>query len=172
MDAIECIKTRRSIRKFQDKSVPDDIIEDILDCARNAPSANNAQSWSFIIVKDKGVKDRLAKVQSWSSFISSSPVCIVVCCDATFNQFRPAKYLNSACAAQNIMLAAHAYDLGACWCYVKDLDDPSVEGKVKDILKISEGVEVLCMIPIGYPDEKPHPKKVKGLEKIVHNEQW
>jgi nitroreductase len=172
VDAIKCIKTRRSIRKFQDKDVPEDVIKDIIDCARNAPSANNTQSWNFIVVKDKAKRRELSTAQPWAKFIADAPVCIVVCCDKNETSLMPAKYLNSTCAAQNIMLSAHAYDLGSCWCYVKDLDDPSIEGRVKDILKIPEDVEVLCMIPVGYPDENPTPKIVKEYEEILHKEEW
>lgn len=172
MDAIECIKTRRSVRSFHDKDVPVEIVDDILDCARKAPSANNSQSWSFVVVWDQKKRDLLSQAQPWAGFISQAPVCIVVCCDKNYTTHMPGKYLNSAVAAENIMLAAHAHGLGTCWCYVKDFDDSSVEDKVKDVLSIPEDIEVLCMIPAGYPSSKPGDRTLKEMDEIVHKEEW
>lgn len=172
MDTIDCIKTRRSIRKFQKKEVSDEIIKDIIDCARHAPSGHDAQLWAFVVVKDKKKLELLSKAQKWSSFISNAPICIVVCCVPGPNNVKPSTYFSATCAAENIMLAAHSYGLGTCWCYVKDFDDSSVESRVKKILDIPKDIEVLCMIPVGYPDEKPEARKLKDYEEIVHNNSW
>lgn len=168
MDAIDCLKTRRSIRIFEDKDVPEEIVDDILDCARKAPSGHNSQAWKFVVVRNKDNKDQLAKAQKWSSFIADAPICIVVCC--TESEHRPSNYLSAACAAQNILLSAHAHGLGGCWCYVKDFDDLSIESRVRDILIIPKNIEVLCMIPIGYPDEKPGERVLKDLSEIMQKQ--
>jgi nitroreductase len=172
MEAIECIKTRRSIRKFTSTPVPDEIIADIIDCAQKAPSANNTQPWAFIVVKDEHKRKLLSKVQSYCSFIEQAPVCIVACLTPGEDLFPPARYLSIACAVENILLSAHAYGLAGCWTYVKDLNNSTVENKVKEILNIPKDVEVICLVPIGYPDQEVRGRNLKKREEILHNDQW
>ena len=150
MDALTCLKTRRSIRKFKDTPVSQEIIDDILDCARKAPSAHNYQPWQFIVVKDEDQRQALSQVQPWASFIANAPICIVLCMTNVGADFSPSNYLSIACAGENILLAAHAHGLAACWTYVKDFADPEPELKARKILQIPKDVEIIAMIPIGY----------------------
>lgn len=172
MDTIECLKTRRSIRKFKQTPIPQEIIADILDCATKAPSGCNTQPWSFVIVKDEATKKALSKVQQYASFVAQAPVCIVACFSKGENLFTPSGYLSIAAAVENILLAAHSYGLGTCWTYVKDFDDPSPEKKAREILGVPEDVEVICLIPIGYPDQKITGRKLKDMKDILHEEKW
>jgi nitroreductase len=172
MDAIECLKTRRSIRKFKSTPIPQEIVDDILDCAIKAPSGCNTQPWSFVIVKDETTRKALSKIQPYSSFVAQAPLCIVACFSKGENLYSPSGYLSIAAATENILLAAHSYGLGACWTYVKDFDDPSVENKARKILDIPDDIEVICMIPMGYPDMEAIPKKLKNVADILHNEKW
>lgn len=172
MDAIECLKTRRSIRKFKPTPIPQDIIDNILDCAVKAPSGCNTQPWSFVIVKDETTRKALSKIQPYASFVAKAPLCIVACFDKGENLFSPSGYLSIAAAVENILLAAHSYGIGTCWTYVKDFDDPSVENKARKILDIPDDIEVICMIPLGYPDMKAIPKKLRNVADILHNEKW
>jgi nitroreductase len=172
MDASECIKTRRSVRKFKSTPVPDEIIADIIDCAQKAPSANNTQPWAFIVVRDEHKRKLLSKIQRYCSFIEQAPVCIVACLTPGADDFPPARYLSIACAVENILLCAHSYGLASCWTYVKNLKDPSVEEQAREILNIPKDVEVVCMLPIGYSDQKISGRNIKKREEILHNEQW
>lgn len=168
MDAIENLKTRRSIRKFQNKEIDDDVLNEILDCARHALSSHNSQSWEFVVVTDVGIKEKLSEAHQWSDFVKTAPVVVVVCINNKLASFRPSEIATSAVAAENLMLAAHAKGLGSCWVYIKDNEDTRVSKYVKDLLKIPEHSDPLCMIPIGYPDQKPGVKKLRDLETIVH----
>ena len=172
MDALTCIKTRRSIRKFKDTPVPQEIIDDIIDCARRAPSAHNYQPWAFIVVRDQDQKKKLSQIQPWSFFMAGAPVCIVLCMTNTGTDFSPSNYLSVACAGENILLAAHAHGLASCWTYVKDFNNSKPEQKARKILLVPEDVEIIALIPIGYPDQKASPKQVKELKKLLHQEQW
>jgi len=172
MDTIKCIKTRRSIRKFKNKDIPEEIIEDIIECGMNAPSSCDTQPWAFIVVKNKNKLKELSKISPYSSFVANTPVCIVVCLTPQEPIYTPNKYNSVACAVENMLLAIHDYNLGSCWTFIKDFDDTDVEKKAKDILNIPEDVEAICMLPIGYPDEKPDNKKLKQKKNLIHKEVW
>jgi nitroreductase len=150
MKALACLKTRKSIRKFKDVPVSQEIINDILDCARSAPSANNSQPWSFIVVQDPAQKEKLSQVQPWASFVADAPVCIVLCMTGAGSDFSLSNYLSVACAGENILLATHAHGLASCWTYVKDFNDSSVEEKAREILKVSKDLEIIALFPVGY----------------------
>lgn len=162
MDAIKCLKTRRSIRKYTAETVTDKQINEILECARNAPSAHNCQSWEFIVVKDEKKKTQLSQVHQWAGFVKDAPVVIVTCHNKNRDTFTPpsTNRFTPAVAVENILLAAHALGLGACWVYVKDDKEPNIEENVKKILDLPENLEVICQVPIGHPNEKPHIKKL------------
>lgn len=172
MDIKECMLSRRSIRKYQDKDVSDELIQKILQCAINAPSGNNTQPWEFVVVRNKETREKLSKIQNWSSFVANAPVCIVVCLNSKDSISKSSDYFSIACAVQNILLSANSLGLGSVWTYVKDFDDPSVEQRAKEILNIPEDVEVICMLPLGYPDESKGEKSLKSLDSVVHSEKW
>ncbi len=106
MDAIECLKTRRSIRAYEHKAVPREIVEDIIDCGRLAASAINIQPWLFVAVDDEALRTRIAEITDYGKFISTAPACIVVFC-------RNVKYFveDGSAATQNILNAARAHGL-------------------------------------------------------------
>src|SRR5512139_2074800 len=110
MDAIECMKTRRSIRTFLDDPIPRAVVEDIVECGRLAATANNLQPWVFIAVGDPLLRKQLAAVTDYGKFIAEAPVCIAVFCSNT-------KYFleDGSAATQNILNAARAHSLGSCW---------------------------------------------------------
>lgn len=82
MNVKECIAKRRSIRKFRQEDVSDEIIYDLLDCARLAPSACNAQPWRFKIVRDKDTKQLLSQISFNQKHIAEAPVVLVCCGNA------------------------------------------------------------------------------------------
>lgn len=172
MDALTCLKSRRSIRKFKNKDVSKEIIDDILECGMKAPSSCNTQPWAFIVVREKEKIEKLSKVSDYSSSVANAPVCIVVCLTPGKMRFNPNKYHSVACATENMLLVVHAHGLGSCWIFVKDFDDTEVEKRTKEILNIPEDVEAICILPIGYPDQEPVEKELKKKEDIVHQESW
>lgn len=163
MDIIDSIKSRRSIRKYQNKQIPDQIIKEIIDCACHAPSTDNTQPWHFIVVKNKIIKTKLSNLHPYAGFIKNAPVVIA----AGFNiKICPDKFmasLSTATAVENMLLAIHNLGLGACWVYLKDPDEPEIERNAKKILKVKNDIELICLVPIGYPAEKPVKKKINKL---------
>ena len=172
MKAIDCIKTRKSIRKYKNKPIPQEIIDDIIECGQRAPSAHNTQPWNFVIVTEKEKLKKLSNTHQWAPFVANAQICIVLCCTKTKDVNKSAMHLSVACAAQNMLLAIHAHGLGSCWTYVQNLEDDSVEKKVKGILDIPKEIDVICMLPIGYPDQTRSEKELKEKDKIVHKEKY
>jgi len=163
MDFLKILKERRSIRKYQKKEVPKEIIEDIIDCARFAPTAINIQPWEFIVITDTNMREKIADITDYGKFIKEAPVCIAVFCKDT------KYYLEDGSAATTyILLAAKAYGLGSCWIAG---DKKFYAEKIRELLGVPQGYKLISLISIGYPDEEPKPKK-RDLEEVIHWEKW
>lgn len=162
------IKTRRSIRKYQKKEVPDNLILKILDLARYAPSSQNSQPWEFVIVRDTKIKESLAKIKGEENkeCILSAPVIVAVCVDTKKSESRWVE--DGVCAAMNILLAAHGFGLGAVYVTGYSPSKPEVTKKLKEILKLLDYVMPVCLIPMGYPDETPKKKELRNLKGMIH----
>lgn len=83
MDALEAIRKRRSVRSYTHKPVVKEVIEQIIDAGRRAPSGVNQQPWEFIVVTDEKIKKQIASITDYGKFIAEAPVCIVVYCRTT-----------------------------------------------------------------------------------------
>lgn len=158
MEVLEAIRARRSIRQYRSDPVPEEKLEQILDVARWAPSAKNAQAWKFIVIKDLKLIADIAEVLRWGRFLPQAPLTIAVVIDPRETN-HPIE--DGALAAGYILLAAHALGLGGCWV------DPSYrEEIIAPMLGISSEEKLICLIPIGYADEAPVMPR-KELKDIV-----
>ena len=164
MDAIEALKTRRSIRAYTERAVAREVIEDLVDCGRLAATGRNVQPWEFIVITEAATRNRLAQLAPNGPFIAVAPVCIaVVCREETY-------YIeDGAAATQNILLAAHAHGLGACWVAG---DKKPYADEVRRILGAPDGYKLLSLIPIGYTQERPSPPGKRPLTDVIHWEQF
>jgi len=110
MECIEALKTRRSVRAYTGEPLSRAVIEDIVDCGRLAATAINLQPWEFVVVTDAQMLSAIAAATDYGKFIARAAACVVVLC-------RGMKYyLEDGCnASQNILVAARAHGLGACW---------------------------------------------------------
>lgn len=159
MEALQALKTRRSVRDFTAKPVPRSILEEIIDCARFAPTARNIQPWEFSIITRKDVLRELGSLADNGRFIKDSPCCIAVFCQDT------KYYLEDGCAAtENILIAAH--DLGLSSCWVAGDKKPYCD-KVRELLGVSSGLKLISLIPLGYTDTKPSLPAKKALKDII-----
>lgn len=163
MEAIEALKTRRSKRKFLPTPVPKGVIEDIIDCGRLAPSAVNIQPVEFIVVTKGEIRKKIAEMTDYGRFIAEAPVCIVI-----FS--RQTKYYleDGSIASENILLAAHAHGLGACWVAG---DKKLYAEKVRQLLGAPQNFKLITLIPLGYSKEEPKPAKRK-LKDVLHWEKY
>jgi len=152
MDFYGVIKTRRSIRSFSSKKVPDQILKRILNAARLAPSANNRQPWRYIIVKDTEKKNQIAQLASNQSFIAEAPVVVVICGLRYLNRhswFGENMYiLETAISIEHFVLAARNEGLGTCW--VGAFDKQGIE----KLLNIPQGSPPIMITPLGYPKDE------------------
>lgn len=164
MDAIQCLRTRRSVRAYRADPVPDAVVESIVDCGRLAPTAMNVQAWTFVVVRDAATRASLAEAVGHSTFLASAPVCIAVCA-ARAHEF----WVEDASAAtENLLLAAHAYGLGSCWIAVHRLP---YARRVADLLGVPADHEVLALVTLGYPAEQPRVDK-KPLSQVLRWERY
>jgi len=164
MDAIRTMRERRSVRSFTDEPVDRQVIEDLVDCARLAPTARNVQPWEFVVVTDATRLRHLADLTDHGKFIANAPVCIAV-----FS--RDTKYFleDGSAATTQLLLAAHALGLGACW--VAGDKKPYVD-TVRDLLDVPQGYRLISLIALGHPHD-PSPKKDKRpLDELIHWGKW
>jgi len=153
--------SRRSIRKFKPNPVPDELILKILDVARYAPSARNSQPWIFIVVKDPEIKKKLANIHIWAKPLENAPLGIVIACNT---ELSPESYqVDCANATMQVMLAAHALGLGTVWLQtLRNINE------IQEIVGLPKNYVPVAMLALGYPDERPSPKKRKELKEIVY----
>ncbi len=166
MDVIETIRNRRSIRRYLDRPVEDDKVEQILEAGRWAPSADNLQPWHFIVVRDGVMRQKLAQASGWGKFLKDSPVAIVVLGDPQ----RSSKYnlADPHNAVMNMILTAYSLGLGSCWVDVRDM---SSEQEFKKLLHVPKSMRVICAVAIGYPAEERTGRR-RPLSEIVSYETY
>lgn len=173
MDLFKAIFERRSIRKFKKTDIESKIIDKIMEAGIWAPSAGNIQGWDAVIVKNSEKKRKLVAAAYMRDFIAEAPVIIVICANmhrsgAIYNQRGEELYCiqDAACAAQNMLLAAYALGLGACWVGAFD------EDLVSRILHIPECLKPVTIMPLGYPDEDPFPPTRRERDEVVHWDEY
>ncbi|MDD2573698.1 MAG: nitroreductase family protein [Bacillota bacterium] len=166
----ELIVSRRSVRQYNEKKVERDKIESLVNAAIWAPTAGNLQLLHFVVVRDKGV---IEKVKLFSPGMPKTAPCVIaICADLEEARLRGGEFaekntpVDSAFAAQNILLKAHQIRLGAC--VVKSYNKKSI-GR---ILKLPGAMMVLMLITVGYYDKRPKAPARKSLSEVLHYENW
>lgn len=171
----DLLRSRRSIRRYLDRSVPPDQIQHLLDCATRAPSAHHRQPWRFAVITTLDVKVQLADrmgerlradrlraadrielidrdVTRSRERITSAPVVIIACAafDGDDAYERVMAIQSVAASIQNLLLAAHEAGLGACWM-AAPLYCPDV---IREVLYLPNDWEAQALITIGYPADE------------------
>jgi nitroreductase len=179
MEFLELSKSRRSIHHFTENEVTEEEIGYILEAARWAPSAGNAQPWSFIVVRDPENREKVWEATagipnvSPQNFIRKAPVHIIVCTDTTAYKGKQAKVFSdlfciqdSAAATMNLLLAAADRKLGACWVGMFR------EEALRDFFNIPLHVKPVAIIPVGHTRSKENLRPRKVLSELVFEETW
>jgi len=158
---LEPLLKRRSIRVYENREVPMDLILKVLDIARWAPSARNAQPWEFVVVNDRKILKELSKIHSSAKPLSKASAAVIVLCDTNIS---PITYhVDCANAALYIMLAAYCMGLGTVWINsLRNIEE------VRRIIKAPSSKVPVAIIAIGYPAESPEPKPRKPIDELVH----
>ena len=151
--AIEVMKSRVSVRKYEPKPIPREVLEDIIDCGRLAPSGRNQQAWTFVVITEPERLAQLAEMLPHGRFIGEAGAGILVFCakDALCQ-------IEDACAAtENIIIAAQAHGLGSCW--INSYRKPH-SAAVGEFVGCPDDTELVTILSAGYPAEiNPRPKK-------------
>jgi nitroreductase len=170
MTVEEAIKARFSVRSYSERDVEPEKIEQVLEAARLAPSANNRQEWRFVVVRDKIKRAEIAEAAAGQLFVGRAP-CVIACCAETdYHEMRCGQLtypIDLAIAIDHMTLRAVELGLGTCWI------GAFYEAEVKRILRIPEEIRVVELLPLGYPAEKGRSSKRRhGLDRIAFYEVW
>lgn len=167
---IQNIMSRTSVRKFKQQPVEDSKIETLLRAGMAAPTANDMQPWHFVVLKEKkDIEAYAASNKYHADDIKKTPLFIFVCADTTRmseGQGRELWVQDCSAVSENILLAAHALGLGACWTTIYPIQK-KVAG-ISRTLKLPENLIPLNGIIIGYPDEPLNPKNKWDEKKITY----
>jgi nitroreductase len=169
METLKAILTRRSIRKYSEKNIPEEYYEILLRAAMHAPSARNRQPWHFIIISDHQILNKLAEVSPSWKMLKEAANAIVVCGDLELEELESFIIQDCSAATQNILLAAHELGLGTVWLGVHPREErlrPLIE-----ILQIPGHILPVSMVSIGKPDEYREQPDRYNIERI-HQDKW
>ena len=161
---LEAIKKRQSVRSYQDKEIPEAVLRQVLEAGRLAPSANNKQHWKFIVVKDKDLRKKLVPACKNQEFVGEAPVVIAGCGtdpDYVMSNGEHAYSIDLAIALEHMSLEAASLGLGTCWI------GAFYQEQVKEILGVPEGVRIVNLLTLGYPEKLGPKTGRKPLSEIV-----
>ena len=168
---LDLIFGRRSIRTYAPGEVSEEMVRTLLEAAMAAPSAVAKDPWRFVVVREQAVRDRIAGKLPHGKMIAQAPVGIVVCGDLEAAHDRLLSYMLQDCSAaiENLLLAAHALGLGACWLGVHPREERV--RALQEILGLPPSVLPICAISIGHPGERKEPR-TRYNPAYVHHEKW
>ncbi len=173
MDLFEAIKNRRSIRTYRKQELPQGTLDALIDAARQAPSAGNAQPWTFVVATTQKTKCLLSAAALEQKSLEEATAVIVVCADLQRAEEAYGTrgktlycYQDTAAAVQNILLTACSMGLGTCWI------GAFREEEVKAVIKAPPRIRPVALIPVGYPNESPRARPRRPASEIVHQESF
>jgi nitroreductase len=169
MDLFEAIEKRRSVRAWADREVEDEKLQQVLEAARLAPSARNMQEWKFVVVRDAGLREQIIEAANGQRFVGEAPVVIVACAAEhghVMSCGHPSFLVDLSIALEHIALAARALGLGTCWIGAFNQD------KVRRVLGIPDSVQIVELMPLGYPADWPAARGRKPMDEVVCHDRW
>ena len=174
MKTLECIYTRKSVRKYKDKEISDDVIHELLKAAMSVPSCTNARDWSFIVVKDKETLNKMADANGAPAKpLKGASLGILVCGDLD-KAFKGAKdywIIDASICCTNISLAAHELGLGCVWLGTWPQKE-RVEAQ-RELFNLPEHIIPHSIMALGYPlDNEVFKERDLYDESCVHKEKW
>ncbi|MDD3392775.1 MAG: nitroreductase [Bacilli bacterium] len=176
METLDDILKRRSIRKYKDEAISDEVVSKILYYGTKAPSAHNKQPWQFVVVKDKDIIKQIADLMitkakleekvngtiiATANTMKEAPILILV-----FNKYNDYKLINNmlsigACI-QNMLLAATSYGLGSLWIR----NTVIVQEEIKEMFQ-KKDMTLASVVSLGIADEEPKERPRIALEEII-----
>ncbi len=182
MEFYDVIRTKRSVRKFKNDAIPEEVLNRVLDAARIAPSGHNTQPWRYVIVKDPDLRKRMVPACNNQEKVAEAPVLIVACGHKlSLDKGRKRNIggyvgemsflLDMAIGFTYLTLAARVEGLGTCWIGAFN------NTEVKKLVGVPERYEVAALTPIGYPADsnafrEPGPRKTMDEIVAVNKFKW
>ncbi len=163
MNVQEAIRTLVAVRSYQERPVPDDVLQQILEAGRLSASAMNKQPWHFVVVREPATLAELGRLASTGPYIAEAPLAIAVA-------ITPGRFAvsDASRAIQDMLLAAWSAGVGSNWVGFGGLEE------IKTLLDIPAELDILAILPFGYPSDPigQGQKERKPLDEIVHWERW
>ena len=170
--AIEAVRKRRSIRRYEEKDISDEQVREVLEAARYAPSWANMQGWQLMVVRDAGIRGKVSDVLGGNpaaKAVLQAPVLLVVCMDPAASGVMKGREYYMADAGilmDHIMLEAAEIGLGTVFIGSYDEDG------VREVLGVPDEYRIVAMTPLGYPAKTPGERPRKDLDDMVHWDTW
>ncbi|HIH00912.1 TPA: nitroreductase [Thermoplasmata archaeon] len=162
MNVIDAIKGRRSIRKYEPKSIPSELLDQLLDSARLAPSSSNLQTWDIVVVTDREQLMKLVKIAGGQEFVGECSAFLVGVAESD----TPYAAVDVTIALDHLSLRAVELGLGTCW-----IGDFEAE-PLREMLGLPEDRGVPICMTLGYPAHSPSATGRKGLSDLFHSDHW
>lgn len=177
-DLMDIIKNRRSIRKYEDKPVPEELLNQVLESVKWAPSWANSQCWEIVVIRDPSIKKKLQETfppagNPAVKAVVNAPIVLALCAkmgvsgyykEVVTTKFGDWMMYDLGLATQNICLTAHSLGLGTV---IVGLFNQDKAGKA---INIPDGYELVSLIPLGYPAKSGNAPKRREVPEFTHAE--
>lgn len=163
MEIAKLIKSRRSVRDFTGQIVSDDLIDQVLEAGRWAPSGLNNQPWRFVVIKKGEAMTRVAACTKYQSTAEAASLLISVFLDHDAGYDRTKDVQAIGACIENMLLAAHALGLGACWLG----EILNQRNQVEKFLEVPDSYELMAVLAIGYPQARQRSSSRKPLTELI-----
>lgn len=174
---MEIIRQRRSVRKYEEREIPEEMLNSVLEAVRWAPSWANTQCWEVVVIKDASVKEKLQatlppKGNPALKAIGAAPVVLAICGKLKSSGYYKGQVTTKfgdwfmfdlGIATQNLCLTAHQLGLGTVIVGLFDHD------KAKETLNVPEGFELAVLVPLGFPAKRSSAPKRREISEFVHD---
>ena len=165
MDCVEDILNRRSIRKFKNEPISEEVINTILEAGRLAPTATNQQPWYFVVARAKQEKEAFI-FSGFNKFVTEADFIVLGVYKKSEVVIEKLSLMDVTIALQNMVIAAKVQGVGSCWMGAFD------EMKLRDTLNLPDDCITVGAVAFGIPDEQPKQPPKKQLNEIVHFNKW
>ena len=169
MDALECIMSRRSIRKYRQQPVVADIVQKVVNAGLAAPSAHNQRPCHFIIIDDRNILNKIAEVNPHAKMLATAAFAVTICFDDSPKTVPGLVIDDCSAAAENMLLAATALGYGSVWIGIHH--DEVKQKNAKAALNLPDGVKITSIIAVGISDQTPAPR-AETDPKMIHRNGW
>lgn len=169
MDFLELAEIRYSVRAYHPDPIPEDLLRQVLEAARLAPTAHNNQPFRLIVIPTAGRRDALKRVYNRDWFAEAPIVIAAVAVPGeawTSRDGRNYAWVDATIAMDHLILAATDLGLGTCWIAAFD------PAAARDVLGLPDDAELVAVTPLGFPADEPGFKRRKNMDKIVRYETW